>query len=187
MIPAILWSERMGTEESLEGTRSAGTVPLGTRIRQFAGLGFTILLAILCLWQLPAAWLNFRHVIDPERVPRQLVDVEVAGRGVFSITFRYVLKLPDGRDVPGSASAGLVARSQYDDLAAEAERAGGKPQFEVVYDAREPTHGRLRGRMGGVPTLAVLVFCLLYGAWEVRKIVLSYRRVGPAPRGRLTA
>jgi hypothetical protein len=166
----------MVREQDFDVIMPAEPVSLGRRIGQFAGLGFTILIVILCLRQLPTAWLNLKHLTDPERFPKQLVEVEVSRRRTLSITFDYTLKLRDERDVPGTASGGLIAKYQYNRLAEEAERKGGKPQFEVIYDVRSPARGRLRDRMGGVPTLVILVFGVLYGAWEVERLVKSFRR-----------
>ena len=163
----------MSRRENLDVAEEA-PVSTGRRVGQFVSFGFTLVIVILCLRLLPTAWLNLRHLTDPERFPAELANVELERRSALSITLRY--KCVEKSDVQGLASGGLIAKWQYDKLAAEAEETGGAPQFKVVYDARNPKRARLFDRMGGVETLAVLLFGLAYGAWELRRIVRSYRR-----------
>jgi len=153
----------------------AGEAPVSTgrRIGQFASFGFTVVIVLLCLRMLPTAWLNLRHLTDPERFPAELANVELERRSALSITLRYQCVGKD--NVRGVASGGIIAKWQYDKLTAEAKERGGTPQFKVVYDARNPKRARLFDRMGGVETFAVLLFGLAYGTWELRRIVRSYR------------
>lgn len=166
----------MVREQDFDVIMPAEPVPLGTRIRQFAGLGVTILLVIVCLRQLPTAWLSLKHLTDPERYRRELVEVEVVRRSAFSITFNYTLTLQDERDVRGSVSTGPIGKYQYDQIAAEAERAHGKPKLALIYDTRNPKRGRLHALMNGIPILVVFVVMVLYGSWELKRLVQSFRR-----------